>query len=254
MGSLCGAPLWDMGLSPRPTVMYTTHQLPCAIRAGPKGLFPCVPWPCSGADDPPLHPSDGSKPCALMAPHGRGIKAKLLGCHCTQPVSANAATLSTLLVFRVGSAWHPPFPGPSAWQQDPLTHYPLQLLPVGPGDMTGAGQSGAHSATKAAGRGQSSPDLLLLPHHLLSFSLTLPGPPACPWLHQVMPLALGTQVTQAPWVALHHPAYQLTPPAPQPWARSMAGCTEGHRPQPRHHHPPLPAWLPKHHLPGTERV
>lgn len=178
----------------------------------------------------------GSKPCALMVAHGRGIKAKLLGCHCTQRMSANTATLSTLLVSRVGSAQHPPCLGPSAWQQDPLTHYSLQLLPMGPEDTTEIdGQSGARSATEAAGRGQSSPDLLLLPHHLLSFSLTLAGPPACPWLHQVMPLALGIQVTQAPWLPLHHPACQLTP---QPWAWSTAGRTEGHRPQPRHHHPP----------------
>lgn len=171
-----------------------------------------------------------------MVAHGRGIKAKLLGCHCTQRMSANTATLSTLLVSRVGSAQHSPCLGPSAWQQDPLTHYSLQLLPMGPEDTTEIdGQSGARSATEAAGRGQSSPDLLLLPHHLLSFSLTLAGPPACPWLHQVMPLALGIQVTQASWLPLHHPACQLTP---QPWARSMAGRTEGHRPQPRQHHPP----------------
>lgn len=115
-----------------------------------------------------------------------------------------------------------------------------------------AGQSGARSATKAAGRGQSSPDLLLLLHHLLSFSLTLTGPLACPWLHQVMPLALGIKVTQAPWLPLHHPAWQVTSPA---LARSMAGCT-GHSPStttpPRLHSYPSTIFLARSEFDGSQ--
>lgn len=119
-------------------------------------------------------------------------------------------------------AWHPPCLGPRAWQQDPLTHYPLHLLPTGPGDRTEtAGQSGAHSASKAAGRGQSSPDLLLLPHHLLSFSLTLAGPPACPWLHQAMPLALGHPGTTAPTAPSCMPT-DLPSPGHGAWPGALA--------------------------------
>lgn len=173
-----GQPLWSPslvhGAVPKAHMMSTSHQLPCATQAGHKSLFPSLPWPCSGASCPPL------LWLQVLCPDGcpwEGNQSKIAGVPLYPTnVRQYSHTLHSAGV-QCRQCLAPTCPEPSAWRQDPLTNYPLQLLPMGPGDMTEtAGQSGACSATKAAGRGQSLPDLLLLPHHLLSFSLTLAGP------------------------------------------------------------------------------
>lgn len=119
-GSLCGAPLCTVGISPRPTMMSTPHEMLCATQAGPKGLLPSLPRPCRGAHNPPVHPCYDTQ---ALCPEGcpwEGNQRKLLGCHCTQQTSANTATLSTLLVFSVGTPGTPP-----AWDPVPGSRTPL---------------------------------------------------------------------------------------------------------------------------------
>lgn len=80
-----------------------------------------------------IHSCYGSKPCALMVAHARGIKAKLRGCHNTQRMSASTATLSTLLVFSVGSAWHPLAQDPVPGSRTPLPTAQSSCCPWGLG-------------------------------------------------------------------------------------------------------------------------
>lgn len=84
-----------------------------------------------------------------------------------------------------------PAPAPPGTQRPaagpPVLTAASSRCPWGLGTRRGQpGQSGARSTAEPAGRGQRSPDLLLLPHHLLSFSLTTarsPRPPTAPPSH-----------------------------------------------------------------------
>lgn len=113
-----------------------------------------------------------------------------------------------------------------------------------------AGQSEARSATEAAGRGQSSPDLLLLPHHLLSFSLTPAGPPASP----MAPSSHSSEDIRHPGIMAPTAPSCMATDLPSPGHGAWPGAMKvtGHSlgtPPPRP--PPHPCTATKHHLAGT---
>lgn len=214
-------------------------------RHSPSGTgipFPSPPWPrCqSEAEHPPAHPHGGPQPRVPGDTSGRGTGAKLPGRCRAHRAPASPATLPSLLAARAGSVWHPPCLAPGAWQQDPVLTAPSGCCPWGPGTRRGQpGHSGARSAAEAAGRGQRSPDLLLLPHHLLSFSLATarsPRPPTAPPSHATGARGTGCPRPTAPTAPARRGTGHPSPDTEYGWAPGalkVTGRGTGHGRLPR---------------------
>lgn len=140
--------------------------------------FPSPTWPqersiiCPSSPQPRV-PGDTHGTATEPKPPGHHHAHR--GGHAAQPMGIQRPT--------------PTLPGMRRLRQDPHTHRPPPA--AAHGDTAGtAGARRARSAAEAAGRGQRSPDLLLLPHHLLSFSLATarsPRPPMAPPSHATSP-------------------------------------------------------------------